>query len=311
MNRDIDALPGERWFPDATDFAAEIEENWGPWGVASEVAPLKAVLMRRPGPEIDNFSYQEVRFREEVSPEKMWADHDRLTGCYRDFGVEVFYVQKQRADRPNAFFMRDLMFMTPEGAIIGRPAIKARRGEERYVAQALAELGVPILKTINGRGYFEGANAMWVDRRTVILASGSRANQEGLNQVKLELERQGVDNFIFMQIPYGHAHIDGILNMAREDLAMVHAPQVPFDVCAALQERDIKVIEAPSRNEAKETMGINFVAIRPNLVVQPAGNPRCREELEKNGVKVIAINVDELLKGWGGIHCATAFLRRE
>ncbi len=311
MQKDIDALPGERWFPEENDFGEEIEKYWGSWGVASEVSQLKAVLMRRPGKEVENFSYEEVRFRAPVSAEKMREAHDRLTDCYRSYGVDVYYVDEQRTDRPNAFFMRDLMFMTPQGAIVGRPAHPTRRGEERYVAQALARLGVPIIKTINGRGIFEGANAMWVDSQTVILASGSRGNEEGLQQVRLELERQGVENFIWMQIPYGHAHIDGILNLAREDLVMVHAPQVPYDVCAALQAKGIEVIEAPSRTEAKETMGINFVAIRPGLVVQAEGNPRCRELLEKKGVKVIPVDVFELLKGWGGIHCATGFLKRD
>ncbi len=57
------------------------------------------------------------------------------------------------------------MFMTPEGAIITRPGMATRRGEERYVAQALAKLGLPILRTIVGDGLFEGANAMWIDRK--------------------------------------------------------------------------------------------------------------------------------------------------
>ncbi len=311
MTKDIDALEGEKWFPLENDFEEEIKEYWGPWGVSSEVSQLRAVLMRRPGEEVDDFSFEEVRFRAPVSAEKMREDHDRLADFYRENGVEVFYVKKQRPDRPNAFFMRDLMFMTPQGAIIGRPAIPSRRGEERYVAEALARLGVPIIKTINGGGIFEGANAMWIDRKTAILASGARGNKEGLEQVQIELERQGVEDFIYMQIPYGHAHIDGILNMAREDLAIVHAPQVPYDVCAALKNKGIEIIEAPSRTEAKETMGINFVAIKPGLVVQPQGNPRCREVLEKKGVKVLTVEIFELLKGWGGIHCATAFLKRD
>ena len=32
----------------------------------------------------------------------------------------------------------------------------------RYIAKALADIGVPIVRTINGDGMFEGANAMWV-----------------------------------------------------------------------------------------------------------------------------------------------------
>lgn len=307
---DIDAIPGERWFPDERPFHEDMKIVWGDWGVSSEIEPLKAVLMRRPGKEIEDFDHVKVRFKAPIDPERFRQQHDALANIYTSHGVEVHYVHEQRVDRPNALYMRDLVFMTPEGAIICRPAMAERRGEERYAALALAKLGVPIIKTINGDGYFEGANGMWVDRETVILATGARANRSGCEQVEHELRRMGVKEIIPMQIPYGHAHIDGLLNIASHDIAMVHAPQVPYDVCAALRSRGFRILEAPSQTEAKETLGVNFVAIRPGLVVQPSGNPRCKEELEKHGVEVIVSEFDEILKGWGAVHCATVFLKR-
>lgn len=50
MNKmiDIDAIPGERWFPKETNFEEDMPLYWGEWGVASEVDTLRAVLMRRP-----------------------------------------------------------------------------------------------------------------------------------------------------------------------------------------------------------------------------------------------------------------------
>ena len=52
---DIDALAGERWFPKESSITDDMKELWGDWGVCSEVDDLKAVLMRRPGKEIENF----------------------------------------------------------------------------------------------------------------------------------------------------------------------------------------------------------------------------------------------------------------
>lgn len=307
---DIDAIPGERWFPKETSFEEDMQLYWGDWGVVSEVDDLKAVLMRRPGKEIENFDYREVRFKEPINVEKFRQQHDNLAQIYRDHGVKVYYVENQREDRPNALFMRDLVFMTPEGAIVTRPAMAARRGEERYVAEALAKIGVPIVRTINGDGTFEGAMGMWVDRHTVILGTGCRTNKAGYEQVEYELRRMDVTEIIPMQIPYGHAHIDGLLNFASHDVAMIHACQVPYDVCDVLKRKGIKILESPSQTEAKETLGVNFVAIKSGLVVQPAGNPRCKELLEKNGIEVISIDFSEILKGWGAIHCTTVFLKR-
>ncbi len=308
---DIDALPGERWFPDESTFEEDLPRYWGDWGVDSEVAPLKAVLMRRPGPEVEHFDPRANRFSEApLDPDLLRRQHDELARVYRSHGVDVHYVGEQRTDRPNAVFCRDLMFMTPEGAIVGRPGMAARRGEERYLALALARLGVPIVRTITGDGIFEGANAMWVDRRTVILATSSRANRSGCEQVAGELTRMGVTQIIPMQIPYSNIHIDGILNMAAEDAAVLHAAQVPYDVCAALRKKGIRLLEAPSLTEVRDTFATNFVALRPGLVVQPDANPRCRHLLEENGIEVISLDVSEIIKGRGAIHCVTAFLKR-
>ncbi|MBR3756499.1 MAG: amidinotransferase, partial [Firmicutes bacterium] len=38
--------------------------------------------------------------------------------------------------------------------------------------------------------------------------------------------------------------------------------------------------------------------------------PRCQELLENNGVKVITIDISEIMKGKGALHCITAFLKR-
>ncbi|NLN49820.1 MAG: amidinotransferase, partial [Clostridiales bacterium] len=200
VNFDIDAIPGERWFPKETFFEEDMQLYWGDWGVASEVDALKAVLMRRPGKEIENFDYNEVRFKSTINVEKFRQEHDNLAQIYKEHDIKVYYVENQREDRPNALFMRDLVFMTPEGAIVTRPAMAARRGEERYVAETLAKIGVPIVRTINGNCTFEGAMGMWVDRQTVILATGSRTNKAGYEQVEYELKRMGVSDIIHMQI---------------------------------------------------------------------------------------------------------------
>ena len=310
ITKDIDALAGERWFPMETSITEDMKNLWGDWGVCSEVDTLRDVIVRRPGAEIENFDWQAARFRAPIDPERFRAQHDALMDIYRAHGVRVHYIEEQRADRPNAVFCRDLLLMTPEGAIVTRPAMEARRGEERYMAKALADLGVPIIRTICGSATFEWAMGLWIDRHTIVLASGVRTNREGYEMVEYELRRMGVTDIIHMQIPYGHAHIDGLLNMASHDVAVIHASQVPYDVCDALKKKGIKLLECPSRVEAKETLAINFVAIEPGTVVMPAGNPRTQELLEKNGIKVIPLEYDEVLKGYGAIHCCTAFLKR-
>lgn len=303
---------GERWFPEGSTFREDMPKLWGDWGVDSEVGKLRAVLMRRPGEEIEKLSSPEpYRWKALMDPELARAQQDALTKVYRDHGVEVYYAREAALDKPNSLYLRDIIFMTPEGAILGRPAMAARRGEERWAAMALGELGVPIVRTINRDGIFEGACCLWVDSKTAILGTGVRCNASGAAQVEYELRNMGVENIIKFQIPYGHAHVDGLMNMADRKKAVIFPWQVPYDVVAALKELDFQIIEAQSVPEVKQSFGINFVALEPGVVVMPAGNQRTQAAMEEAGIKVITVDVSEIMKGWGAIHCMTAFLRRD
>ena len=231
-------VQGERWFPDARTFSEQMNEHWGDWYCDSEIATLRAVLMHRPGVEIEaarGEAHRRYRWKGEMDLPLAQQQHDALTDVYRENGVEVHYIENQRTDRPNSIFVRDQVLMTPEGAIVARLGIEQRRGEERAAARALAELGVPIIHTINGDGIFDGACCLWIDRRTVILGSGARANASGVRQVEGELRNIGVENVLHFQIPYGHAHLDGLFNIADRDKVVCFPWQISYDLAAALK----------------------------------------------------------------------------
>ena len=141
----------------------------------------------------------------------MREQHDALAEAYRAAGVVVHYVERGRIDKPNAMFVRDLMLMTPEGAIVTRPASTVRAGEERLVAEALAQLGVPILMSVHGSGTFEGADVIWVDEHLCFLAEGLRTNEEGADQVERMLREIGVAEVVRVGLPHGAMHLDGLL----------------------------------------------------------------------------------------------------
>lgn len=307
-------IQGERWFPLETQFEDEMKQNWGNWYCDSEVGKLRDVLLRRPGKEIemvseDNFS--DFRWKSNMDVDKARKQQDKLADVYRENGVRVHYVEEQREDRPNALFMRDLVFMTPEGAIVCRPGISARRGEERFAAQTLSKLGVPIVRTINGGGVFDGACAMWVDRHTVILGTGARANAEGAAQVEYELRRMGVTDILRMGIPYGHAHLDGLMNFVDKKTMILFPWQVPYDVVKPLIDKGIKIVEVTDLEEIKTNMAINVVALEPGKILMPAGSPNTKKKIEDAGIEVIEIELSEIMKGWGAIHCMSAFLNRD
>lgn len=290
----------------------ELPETWGDWGVSSEHGKLRAVLLRRPGPELDNIEdYEAVQMRDDLDADLARAQHDAMADAYEANGVSVYYVENGRLDKPNAMFMRDLMLMTPEGAIIARPASTVRAGEERYVAESLARLGVPILMSVHGTGTFEGADVAWVNAKLCFLAEGLRTNREGADQVEGMLREIGVEEVIRVQLPWGAMHLDGLLSIVSNDLAVVWPRRTPFPVARALIERGFRLIEVEDEHEAHHKLPMNLVAIEPGKVLMPAGASQMRARYEAAGVECVEVDISELIKAGGGIHCMTGFLKRE
>ncbi len=302
----------KEWLSLDTSFEEEIADYWGgDWGCDSEVGKLRSVLLRRPGKEIENIADpDECRWLEVMDVKIAREQFDSLTELYRSEGVEVHYVENMREDKPNALFMRDNVLMTPQGAIVGRQAMACRRGEERYAAEALARLGVPILRTVSGRGIFETACCLWVDAGTVIIGTGNRANQEGARQIEETLHSMGVENFLHLPIPYGYAHIDSIISFVDKKTAVFDPARLSWNVWIALKNNGFKLFEAPSSQETKD-LALNFVALAPGKILMAAGFPETKEFLQSRGITVIEVEISELRKGWGSLHCMTATLKRD
>jgi len=236
--------------------------------------------------------------------------HDALAQAYRDAGIAVYYVEPAETPPPNLMFVADLMLMTPEGAILGRPASTVRAGEERFVARRLAELGIPILHSVRGRGTFEGADAAWIDPQTVLLATGLRTNTEGAAQVTSLLQEMGVE-VVPVGLPYGVMHLMGQLRFADRNLAIAWPGRVPYAAVEALRARGYTVLFLPDEEEAVRGMALNFVTLGPRWILVAAGNPITQTFYQDAGIACQTVEVDELLKAAGGIGCLTGVLERE
>ncbi len=304
---------GERWFPEKTSFSEDMHWVWGEWGLNSEVGKLRAVLLRKPGKEIEDVDPKVARFSEvALDVEEARREHDELAEIYRNHGVEVYYVEETCSNCPNAYFVHDQFAMTPEGAIIARPAMKIRRKEVYYTYKRLAELGIPILRTVHGHGTFEGADLLWVNEEAVVLGIGVRTNQEGARQVVEVLRTMGVKEVIEFHIPYGQAHVDGRLNIVDKDLAILFPWHVPYTVASKLKEHGYDIIEVEDPREAIMNKATNVVALEPGTIVMgKTGAEKTKQRLREAGVKIVEVKVDELMKGRGGISCMTGRLKRD
>jgi N-dimethylarginine dimethylaminohydrolase len=284
---------------------------WGHFGQSNEWAALKAVLLHRPGPELRTTqSPDTVQMLARLDVEKARFQHETLAQAYIQAGVKVFYVEPGEARLPNQMFVSDLMFMTPEGAVLARPASTVRAGEERWVARQLAELGVPILKSVRGRGTFEGADAAWIDPSTVLLGRGLRTDAEGASQVTALLLEMNV-RVIEVDLPCGTMHLMGMLRLVDRNLALAWPRQLAHAAVEALRDHGYIVHFIPDEVEAIRGFALNFVTIGPRKILMPAGNPNTQAFYENLGITCLTVEVDEIAKAAGAIGCLTGIIERE
>ena len=64
------------------------------------------------------------------------------------------------------------------------------------------------------------------------------------------------------------------------------------------------------KRQVRESFACNFVALEPGRILMAEGSPRTQELLENNGIKGQTVNISEIIKGKGALHCITAYLKR-
>lgn len=312
---DAAAYGGPGWTDRKTTLREELGSIWAACGIDSEWRRLRAVLLHRPGAELAASAEPDAALM--LAPLDLGearAQHDALSQAYRDQGVTVYEIEPEQPARPNQMFAADLFFMTPEGAVLGRPASPVRAGEERQVARRLAALGVPILRSLRGTATFEGADAAWLDPQTVLIGRGLRTNGAGADQLRALLQEMGV-TVVTVDMPKGAMHLMGLLRFADRDLAIAWPGRTPDAAIAALRERGYRVAflpdEAAALAEVRDGRALNFVTLAPRRILMVDGNPLCRAFFEAQGIECLAVAADELAKAAGAIGCLTGVLWRD
>ena len=304
------AYGGENWLPRTQSHREEIGSLWAASGINSEWGQLKTVLLHEPGEEWDDLADPDtVQMLDKVDLAVGRKQHAAMAQAYREAGVKVHFVAPEQTPTPNQMFCADLFIMTPEGAILGRPASTVRAGEERWVARRLADLEIPIVRTLRGNATFEGADCLWIDPQTALIGRGLRTNSEGAAQVSDVLNAMGVEAII-VDLPIGSMHHMGILRFLDKDLAVAWPYQVSWTAIDALRARGYEVLFVPDETEASQGMAFNFVTLGPKEILMPAGHPNSQGYYESLGVKCHTVDISELAKAAGGIGCLTGIVER-
>lgn len=274
-------------------------------------------MLYKPGQEIEGHPAPETVLHVlPIRHQQLSAEFDRLFAFFASQDVKVVPIDPapigdDRLYRYNMMYCRDLLFMTPEGAVLAGMAEPVRRHEVPYAERALKENGIPVLAAVDGGGRFEGADALWMTDRLVAIGVGSRTNREGFEQVRDVLRRMGIE---CVALPFRRTrtqHLLGAVQIVDADLVLVRSEIVERDVLTFLRERNFTIVHVPENREVLERQAMNIVALSPRTVLMAAGCPMMKAVYADAGLAVAAeIDITELLKGAGGLACATGIIAR-
>ena len=284
------------------------------FGSQSMIAPLRRVLVKRPGPAFASADPVEWHYTARPDLEAARQEHDALADLLRRAGVEVHYHDEPQPGRADAVYVYDPALVTDAGAVILRMGKDLRRGEETPMARRLESLGVPLLYELHGPARAEGGDLLWLDHDTLAAGLGFRTNAEALRQLRGVLGELGI-TLLPVELPYytgpeACLHLLSLISIVGERLAVVYPPLLSVPFWQELQARGFRLVEVPPGEF--ETMGTNVLALAPGLCVMLEGNPITQARLEAAGCQVWTYRGREIsLKAEGGPTCLTRPILRE
>ena len=195
------------------------------------------------------------------------------------------------ADMPDAVFVEDIAVVLDEGAVICRSGTESRRAETPGVLEVLERHGRPV-QHITAPGTLDGGDVLVIGR-TVYVGSSARTNRAGIDQLAGILESVGYEA---RAVPVrGCLHLKSAATAIAPKTVLINREWVPADAFADLSLLDV---------DPQEPYGANALAVG-DIIIYPTAFPRTRERMERRGLHVRPVDVDELQKAEGAVTCCS------
>ena len=279
------------------------------WGFRNETDRLTDVLLGSPAhlKHLATSSLSRKHLREApCNVQVAQAQHAALVDAYRHFGVTVHW-HAPEGELPMQVYARDSSVMTPYGAMITAMANWWRRGENYAAIRTYERLGIPIYDMVTA-GTFEGGDFNVIEEGCVLIGcGGARTQEEGARQVEDWFRREGWETRLAFIDEY-YVHIDLMVVPIAPRLTAVCLACTDPGIVDWLRAKGHEIIDVPFGDTM--ALGCNFMSLGGDRVIAPASSTALIAQLRARGFEVAALEMDEISKTGGGIHCMAQALRR-
>lgn len=235
----------------------------------------------------------------------------------------------------NAYYMRDPLFTTARGCVIGRASLPLRQPENDTAAWAMEQLGVQPLLRVQSPGTIEGGDFLPAGD-FVLQGQGLLTNADGVAQC-LEARVYGDVEVAVVIDPVedmGEMHLDTYFTLLGPDLCALtedrfsgpRAPRVDIyqpdetsgrysleqtgiSFAAYLESKDLQILRISKADQADFAPNGLLINERDWLGVAQS-SAAWQATLNGAGVQAGYLNFAALTGGYGGPHCSTQVLLR-
>ncbi|MBI4346629.1 MAG: dimethylargininase [Elusimicrobia bacterium] len=222
------------------------------------------------------------------------AQHAAYERALRAAGCDV---RRLPADdsMPDAVFIEDAAVVLDELAVIARPGAESRRGEPAEVEKALE--GIRPLARVAEPATLDGGDVLVVGRR-VFVGLTARTNPEGARALEALLAPHG---YAVTGVDVkGCLHLKSAVTAFKDDALLINLSWVDKAPFAGL---DLLPVD-PSEPSAANVLRVG------ETVLMPSAYPKTRERLEREWVRPVLVDADELAKAEGAVTCCSLILKR-
>jgi N-dimethylarginine dimethylaminohydrolase len=276
-----------------------------PFGAQSMTAPLREVLVKRPGPAFGAaFDDDTHGFLHHVDLDLAQREHDRFLEVLAGLGPTV-HVLDVETESPDLVYTFDPLLVSDRGSIPLRPGKPNRQGEPAVLEAWASAAGIPTVGRIEAPGTVEGGDTFWLRPDLFCIGRTLRTNDAGARQLGAIV---GGDVRVF-DVPYwrGHERLIHLLSLTHpvaDDLATAFLPLLPVGLLELYRELGVRLIEVA--NDEFDNLGCNVLVVRPGVVIIAAGNPKVAAALAAVGCEVHTYEASEIgVNGSGGPTCMT------
>ena len=196
-------------------------------------------------------------------------------------------------DLPDSVFVEDTAVVLPGLAIITRPGAASRRAEVVSVADALRPHRP--LAFIESPGTVDGGDVLHIGS-TIYAGESTRTNAEGIRQLEELGSRHG---YAVQPVKVsGCLHLKSAVTRVGDDVILLNSAWVDPSCFPALRQIEV---------HPDEPFAANALLIGENIIYSAAYDAT-RRRLEKNGMNVHTVPMDELEKAEGAVTCCSILI---